>query len=182
MMSESVRNDSPRRPAVSSTAARSRDLGTARGTDIADARLRGDAQALGATLAALEDLAPAGQQRPDDSQQQSSEGGQSRNGQAGASETAPAQQLDQRLVRIGQFVTHVHQASPDQGSWSLSLPLDDALLPDTVLHLGYAPTLVTLHFETRDWTSRDLLAQRTTALEKLVQQLLPPGCDVVVSV
>ncbi|MBP7565016.1 MAG: hypothetical protein KA795_03325 [Burkholderiaceae bacterium] len=181
-MSESIRNDPPRRPLAPPPAARSREPGAARGSDTVDARLRADAQALGATLAALAEIAPASEHRPDDSQQESGEDRRQPREQAAVAEAAPAQQLDQRLVRIGQFVTHVHQASPEQGSWSLSLPLDDELLPDTVLHLGYAPALVTLHFETRDWTSRDLLAQRTAALEKLVQQLLPPGCDVVVSV
>ena len=186
-MNDAVRHEPVRRPPSVGlpSAARARDPFATRqpGTDT-DALRHPDALALSATMLELDAAAALHEQHAgkgdDGAGQHDSPSGE----QPGETEPhiAPEALVDHRLSRLGQFVTHVHRVAQSQGSWSLSLPLDDELLPDTVLHLGYSPTLVTLHFETRDWTARDLLAQRTRALENLVRELLPPDCDVLVSV
>lgn len=186
-MSNVVRHDPQRRPPPQPASIRPRTAGTPGAVPSdADVRARADAQAIDAELEGLDDAAPAIEPQRQQGGDAGSDGGSGRpaGDQAAGADGAPAeaQRVDHQLARIGQFVSHVHQAARDQGQWSLSLPLDSELLRDTILHLGYSPTLVTLRFETRDWESRELLSGRTRALEELVRQLLPPGCEAVVSV
>ncbi len=89
--------------------------------------------------------------------------------------------FDHRLRGISDMVGRVCGFSAELGSWSARIPVDDELLPSTVLQLSYSPVQVTLHFETSDWGVREMLRPRTAALECLIQALLPT-CAVAVTV
>lgn len=79
---------------------------------------------------------------------------------------------------LGQLCNHPHM----QSVWSLSLPLDPELLWNTVLHLRYCPTQLTLEFASPDWATRELLRPHLGRFQQQLQALVNPSCEVWVSV
>ena len=100
-------------------------------------------------------------------------------GESGAEAALAA--LDLRVRHVGDTVAMVCRYEQAQCVWSARIPLHPELLPDTVLHMAYSPSLLALRFETSDWSVRELLFGQLTTLEALVAALLPPSCDVVVT-
>ncbi|QHJ00013.1 hypothetical protein GT347_19715 [Xylophilus rhododendri] len=88
-----------------------------------------------------------------------------------------AEELDWRLQQVADAVGMVCRFEQAQSVWSARIPLDAQLLPDTVLHLSYAPGLLALRFETTQCWVRELLKLQLPALQALVAELLPQGCD-----
>jgi hypothetical protein len=79
---------------------------------------------------------------------------------------------------LGQLCNHPQM----QSVWSLSLPLDPELLWNTVLHLSYCPTRLTLDFASPDWATRELLRPHLATFQLQLQALVNPACEVWVSV
>ncbi len=76
---------------------------------------------------------------------------------------------------IAAFVVH----SVVHGSWSVRIPLSHELLQETVLHMRCEQAVLTLRFETSDWSSRETLMRHAPTLLQRLHQSLPQLADVV---
>jgi hypothetical protein len=91
-------------------------------------------------------------------------------------------QLDIRLQRVGVTIANLCKQAHSQTSWHARIPLDPQLLAGTVLHLAYSPTMMTVRFETTEWSAREVLLPRVSWLEQILVDMLPSSCQVFVSV
>lgn len=58
------------------------------------------------------------------------------------------------------------------GNWDVQLPLDKALLPDTILYLSLSPFHLSLRFDTQSALSRQLLLDHSALLQRELHSLL----------
>jgi Type III secretion protein (HpaP) len=149
----------------------------AAGSNRPPAQLRAPDGDLG-TLAALTELATS--ELPGNAAPAPEPGGAGGPHAAGATETEQHAMACVRYIStlLGQLCNHPQM----QSVWSLSLPLDPELLWDTVLHLSYCPTQLTLDFASPDWATRELLRPHLATFQKQLQALVNPACEVWVSV
>ncbi|PAK10734.1 type III secretion system protein SctP [Burkholderia ubonensis] len=81
----------------------------------------------------------------------------------------------ERMVRVAEaLATEIAALCGDDaaGRWEISLPLDAALLPDTVLHLVLSRFDLRLRFETPDAATRHLLCTHGATLHARLDTLL----------
>ncbi|WP_323117784.1 type III secretion system protein SctP [Burkholderia alba] len=81
----------------------------------------------------------------------------------------------ERMVRVAEaLASEIAPLCGDElaGQWDLSLPLDPALLPDTVLHLVLSRFDLRLRFDTSDAATRHLLCSHGATLHARLDTLL----------
>lgn len=88
----------------------------------------------------------------------------------------------QYLRRVGVLAGQLFRHAEGRGCWSARIPVDPDLLPETVLLLGYSPTLVSVHFDTRDWGVRELVRGHCREFEAMIRNRLAPQTDLVITV
>ena len=58
------------------------------------------------------------------------------------------------------------------GNWEAQLPLDEKIVPDTILYLSLSPFHLSLRFDTQSARSRQLLLDHSTLLQRELESLL----------
>lgn len=76
---------------------------------------------------------------------------------------------------IAAFVVH----SVVHGSWAVQIPLSHELLREAVLHMRCEQAVLTLHFETSDWSSRETLMRHAPTLLRRLRLSLPQLAEVI---
>jgi hypothetical protein len=66
-------------------------------------------------------------------------------------------------------------------SWAVSLPMNPAVLPDTLLHLQLSPSSIAIRFETRNARSQQLISDNADALRVRLADALGRHIDVDVT-
>ena len=66
-------------------------------------------------------------------------------------------------------------------SWAVSLPMNPAVLPDTLLHLQLSPSSIAIRFETRNARSQQLISDNADALRVRLTDALGRHIDVEVA-
>lgn len=131
-----------------------------------------DAQSLGETASLIDNLT---------SQEQDGEGRdssdddhrQEKTHDLAAPTTADCMALRGLLAPLGRMLARSCAHPATQQGWSARIPVDEELLPSTVLHLNFCAALLTIEFKTNDWRSRELLQDQAASLRSLVIGLMP---------
>ena len=66
-------------------------------------------------------------------------------------------------------------------SWAVTLPMNPAVLPDTLLHLQLSPSSIAIRFETQNARSQQLISDNADALRVRLADALGRQIDVEVA-
>lgn len=87
-----------------------------------------------------------------------------------------ARELTERIARFCSMSGDANDAS-----WGVTLPMNPAVLPDTLLHLQLSPSSIAIRFETQHPRSTQLISENTDALRTRLAESLGRQIDVQVS-
>jgi hypothetical protein len=87
--------------------------------------------------------------------------------------------LPLNMHRLGTLIAAFVTNSAVRESWAVQIPLSSAVLQDTVLHMRCELVVLTLKFETSDWSSRETLLLHTPTLMHKLRNTLPQLTEIV---
>jgi Type III secretion protein (HpaP) len=90
--------------------------------------------------------------------------------------TVAGREWEQSLVRLAHKLCGSSDVSMTH--WTIQIPLDPDVLPETTLHLALSPHRLQLRFNTQSSWSLHLISERTSMLLQLLHESLPDLRDI----